>query len=66
MSPLYGGISPLNYDAEESGMEYDAEKAGTLTLGDMSGMLPGYKESDYSLSAPSSDTESVQSAGAEI
>ncbi|KAJ7817143.1 hypothetical protein B0H13DRAFT_2379868 [Mycena leptocephala] len=39
MSASDGGILPL---------EYDAEKAGSLMLGDVSGMLPDYKESDYS------------------
>ncbi|KAJ7828607.1 hypothetical protein B0H13DRAFT_2680090 [Mycena leptocephala] len=53
-----------------SGMEYDAEKAGTLTLADVGGMLPDYKTSDYSSSptssSASSDTESVHSAREEI
>jgi hypothetical protein len=70
MSASYGGISPLEYDADKARVlgegEYDPEKAGSLTLGDVSGMLPDYKESDYSSSAPSSDTESVHSAGEEI
>ncbi|KAJ7930473.1 pheromone A receptor-domain-containing protein [Mycena leptocephala] len=39
--------------------------AHALTLGDVSRMLPDYKESDYS-SAPSSDTESVHSDAEEI
>jgi hypothetical protein len=54
MSASYGGISRL---------EYDVEKVGTLTLGDVSGMLPDYRGSDCCSSAPSSvsssDTESV-------
>jgi hypothetical protein len=41
MSASYGGISPL---------DYDAEKAGTLMLGDVSGMLPDYEESNCSSS----------------
>ncbi|KAJ7853001.1 hypothetical protein B0H13DRAFT_2359232 [Mycena leptocephala] len=60
MSASYGGISPL---------EYDAEKA--QTLGDVSGMSPDYKESGYSsfpssASSAPSDTESIHSAGEEI
>ncbi|KAJ7822241.1 pheromone B alpha 1 receptor [Mycena leptocephala] len=55
MSASYGGISPLEYE----------EKAHGLSLGDVSGMLPDYKESDYSSSAPSSDTESVHGSDAE-
>jgi hypothetical protein len=69
MSALYRGISPLDYDAEKAGMEYDTEKAETLTLCDVSGMLLDYKESDYSSSASSSassDTESVGGEGEEI
>ncbi|KAJ7822244.1 pheromone A receptor-domain-containing protein [Mycena leptocephala] len=70
MSASYGGISPLEYDADKARVlgegEYDPEKAHGLTLGDVSGMLPDYKESDYSSSAPSSDTESVHSDAEEI
>jgi hypothetical protein len=51
-------------------MEYDAEKAGTLTLGDVSGMLLDYEVSDYSSSPTSSlaslDTESVGGEREEI
>jgi hypothetical protein len=52
MSASYGGTSPLDYDAEE---------AGTLTLGDVSGILPDHKVSDYS-SSPSSDSASSVSS----
>ncbi|KAJ7930459.1 pheromone A receptor-domain-containing protein [Mycena leptocephala] len=69
MSASYGGISPLEYDADKARVlgegEYDPEKAHGLTLGDVSRMLPDYKESDYSSSAPSSDTESVHGSDAE-
>ncbi|KAJ7883809.1 pheromone A receptor-domain-containing protein [Mycena leptocephala] len=66
MSASYGGISPLEYDAEKTRMLGAGEHDGgeKLTLGDVSGMLPDYKVSDYSSSASSlvssaSDTESV-------
>jgi hypothetical protein len=65
MSASYGGISLLEYDTEKVCMlgadEYDGGEK--LTLGDVSGMLPDYKVSDYSSSptssSASSDTESV-------
>jgi hypothetical protein len=43
-----------------SPLEYDAEKAGTVTLGDVSRMLP-----DYSSSAPSSSSSDTESVGGE-
>ncbi|KAJ7840635.1 pheromone A receptor-domain-containing protein [Mycena leptocephala] len=54
-SALYGGISPLRYDAEKAETLEDGD-AHALTLGDVSGMLPDYKESDCSSSAPSSSS----------
>jgi hypothetical protein len=66
MSASYGGISPLEYEDKEKALTLGDGDAHALTLGDVSGMLPDYKESDYSSSAPSSDTEGVHSAGEEI
>ncbi|KAJ7852986.1 pheromone A receptor-domain-containing protein [Mycena leptocephala] len=72
MSASYGGVSLLEYDAEKTRMlgagEYDGGEK--LTLGDVSGMLPDHKESDYfsspSVLSASPDTESVHSTGEEI
>ncbi|KAJ7803501.1 hypothetical protein B0H13DRAFT_2388965 [Mycena leptocephala] len=47
LSASYGGISPLESDAEKAALEYEGaggEKGMGLTLGDVSGMLPDYKE----------------------
>ncbi|KAJ7869827.1 pheromone A receptor-domain-containing protein [Mycena leptocephala] len=75
MSASYRGISPLENDAEKV-LAFGEDGAGrekgtlTLTLSDVSGMLPDYKASDYSSSPTSSsvlsDTETVHSAGEEI
>ncbi|KAJ7904113.1 pheromone A receptor-domain-containing protein [Mycena leptocephala] len=69
MSASYGGISLLEYDAEKAALEHEGaggEKGLTLTLGDVSGMLPDYRESDYSSSsAPSSASSDTESVGGE-
>jgi hypothetical protein len=64
MSALYGSISPLEYEDKEKVLTLGHGDAHALTLDDVSGMLPDYKESDhssFSLSSASSasDTESV-------
>ncbi|KAJ7854228.1 hypothetical protein B0H13DRAFT_2579110 [Mycena leptocephala] len=64
MSTPYGGVSPLEYDAEKTRMlgagEYDGGEK--LTLGDVSGMLPDYEASDYSSSPSSASSDSASSA----
>ncbi|KAJ7930464.1 hypothetical protein B0H13DRAFT_2309424 [Mycena leptocephala] len=66
MSASYGGISPLEYEDKEKALTLGDGDARVLSLGDVSDMLPDCNESDYSSSAPSSDTESVHSAREEI
>jgi hypothetical protein len=64
MSASYGSISPLEYDAEKALTLGDGD-AHALTLGDVSGMLPDDKESDYSSFAPSSASSDTESVGGE-
>ncbi|KAJ7819152.1 pheromone A receptor-domain-containing protein [Mycena leptocephala] len=67
----YGGISPLECEDKENALTLGDGDARALTLGDVSGMLPDDKESDYSsppssASSASSDTESMGGEEAEI
>ncbi|KAJ7643171.1 pheromone B alpha 1 receptor [Mycena polygramma] len=62
----FDSFSDTDMSASYGALDYDKEKsfgALSLTMGDVGGMLPDYKESDYSTSSP---TDSASSTGSPI